>query len=239
VVTVTVTSEAEREAQKKLVAAQQQINEKKIRDQTEADVLAYMRVKEANADKEAADMHYQAKLKLAEGDAQAAGKRAEGERAIKMVDVTVEREKVNVEQARVDVERQSLSNKQEFEEAALKFELEKYRIAADKEVRIAAAQALGNMLAKAQMQIFGDPETMAKMSAQFMRAAALGQAADGLLTTLPPEGKQLLERIGSAVMNQLKPADGNGAPPAEQPVVVASTTPPPNIDVPVEGKKKK
>ena len=31
---------------------------------------------------------------------------------------------------------------------------------------------MGNMLAKAQMQIFGDPDTMAKMSVQFMRAAS-------------------------------------------------------------------
>jgi uncharacterized membrane protein YqiK len=214
VVTVTVTAEADREAAKKLIAAQQAINEKKIRDQTEADVLAYRQVKEASGEKDAAEMRYLAKLKLADGDAAAAGKRAEGERAIKMVDVNVERERVGVEQARVDVERQSLSNKQEFEAAALKFELDKFRINAEREVRIAAAQALGNMFAKATMQIFGDPDTMAKMSMQFMRAASVGNAADGLLKTLPDEGKTMLDKIGNAVMSQLsvKPAaDGNGA----------------------------
>jgi uncharacterized membrane protein YqiK len=210
VVTVTVTSEAEREAQKKLIAAQQQINEKKIRDQTEADVLAYMKIKEADADREAAEAHYAAKLRLAEGDAQSQQRRAEGDRAVKMVDVNVERERVTVEQARVEVERQSLANRSEFEEAALKFELEKRRIDADKEVRIAAAAALGNMLSKAQMQIFGDPETMSRMSMQFMRAASLGTAADGLLRTLPPEGRELVERIGSAVMSQLGPVKENG-----------------------------
>ena len=88
----------------------------------------------------------------------------DGEGARKMVEVTVEREKVNVEQAKVEVERQSLANKQEFEDAALKFELEKFRIAAEKEIRIAAANAMGQMLAKAQMQIFGDPSTMAQMT---------------------------------------------------------------------------
>src|SRR6476620_6444085 len=167
VVTDTVTSEAEREAQKKLIAAQQLINEKKLRDQTEADVLAYRQVKEASGEKDAAEMRYMAKLKLADGDAAAASKRAEGERAIKMVDVNVERERVGVEQARVEVERQSLSNKQEFEEAALKFELEKFRINAEREIRIATAQAMGNMLAHANMQIFGDPTTMATMAQQF------------------------------------------------------------------------
>src|SRR5687768_13286756 len=159
VITVQVAAEAEREAQKRLIAAQQAINEKKLREQTEADVAAYMQVKDAEGEREAAVLRYEARLKLAEGDAQAAARRAEGERAVKMVDVTVERERVDVEQARVAVERQSLSNKQEFEGAALKFELEKLRIDAERDVRIQAAQAMGNMLAKAQMQVFGDPNT--------------------------------------------------------------------------------
>jgi uncharacterized membrane protein YqiK len=217
VVTVTVTAEADREAAKKLIAAQQAINEKKIRDQTEADVLAYMQVKEASGEKEAAEMRYLAKLKLADGDAAAASKRADGERAIKMVDVNVERERVGVEQARVEVERQSLSNKQEFEEAALKFELEKFRINAEREIRIAAAQAMSNMFARANMQIFGDPSTMANMSMQFMRAASVGNAADGLLKTLPDEGKAMLDKIGSAVMAQLAPKDVSGAATAAAP----------------------
>lgn len=206
VTTVTVTSEAEREAQKKLIAAQQEIKQKQLRDQTEADVLAYMQVKQADGERQAAQMQYEARLRLAEAGAAAATKQAEGDRAVKMVDINVERERVTVEQARVDVERQSLSNRSEFEEAALKFELEKLRIQADKEVRIAAASALGNMLSKAQMQIFGDPSTMTKMSEQFMRAASLGTAADGLLKTLPPEGQELLAKIASGMMGALTPA---------------------------------
>ena len=223
VITVQVAAEAEREAQKRLIAAQQAINEKRLREQTEADVAAYMPVKDAEGEREAAALRYEARLKLAEGDAQAAARRAEGERAVKMVDVTVERERVNVEQARVDVERQSLANKQEFEDAALKFELEKLRIDAERDVRIQAAQAMGNMLAKAQMQVFGDPNTMALMASQFMRAASLGTAADGLLRTLPPQAQELLTKMTSAVVSQLDPkaadvpapaahATGNGAP---------------------------
>jgi flotillin len=111
--------------------------------------------------------------------------------------VTVAGEQVNVERAKVDVERQSLSNKQEFEGAALKFELEKFRIAAEKEIRIAAANAMGQMLAKANMQIFGDPDTMARMSARFMQAASYGTAVDGLMSTLPPETRDLLDKLGS------------------------------------------
>jgi uncharacterized membrane protein YqiK len=210
VLTVTVTSEAEREAAKKLVAAKQVIQENKLREETSADVAAYMAVKEADGERQAANLKVEARLKLAEADAQSATKRSEGEQSLKMVDVKVERERVGIEQARVDVERQSLSNKQEFEGAALKFELEKLRIEADKEVRIAAAQAMGNMLAKAQMQIFGDPETMARMSTQFMRAAGMGAAADGLLKTLPPQGQELLNQITAAVLAQLNSGKGDG-----------------------------
>jgi uncharacterized membrane protein YqiK len=211
VVTVTVTSEAEREAQKKLIAARQEAEQNKIKEQTNADVLAYMRLKEADAERGAAQAQYEAKLRLAEADAASNTKRAEGERALKMVDVNVEREKVNVEQARVEVERVSLSNKQEFEEAALKFELEKLRIQADKEVRIAAAQAMAGMFAKAQMQIFGDPSTMASMSQQFMKAAGYGNTADGLMTTLPPEAKSLLSTLGQTVVSQMATKQNGGA----------------------------
>jgi len=230
VLTVQVTSEADREAEKQLIAAKQLIEQNKLREQTSADVAAYMSLKKAEAERQAAEAQYQAKLRLAEAESQSATKRAEGDRAVKMVDVNIGREQVNVEQARVEVERQSLSNKQEFEAAALQFELEKMRIAADKEVRIAAAQAMGNMLAKAQMQIFGDPTTMSAMAQQFLHAAGIGLAAEGLMRTMPPKGQELLEKVAGAVATSLQPKEtpaGNGAavgltaPTAEVPPVPA------------------
>ena len=81
---------------------------------------------------------------------------------------------------------------------------------------------MGNMLAKANMQIFADPDTMARMSAQFMRAASLGTAMDGLLHTMPPKGQELLAQLLSNVTSQFRPTevaaapkDGNGAAPEE------------------------
>ena len=195
VLTVEVKSQAEREAAQKLIAAQQVIDENRIREQTDAEVDAFRVIKKADAEKQSAEAQAAAKLRLAEADAEAEAKRAEGDRARKSVDVQIERERVEVERERVEVERQSLSNKSEFEAAALDFELGKLRIAADKDVRIAAAQAMGNMLAKANMQIFGDPETMAKMSSRFMSAASVGNSADGFLRSLPPEAKALVDRI--------------------------------------------
>jgi hypothetical protein len=205
VTTVEITSEAERVAATKLIAAQQQINEKKLRDQTDADVAAYTNVKKAEAERQAAEMQSLARLKLAEADATAAARRAEGDQAAKMVDVTVE-------QARVEVERKSLANRSEFGEAALKFELEKLRIEAEKEFRIKSAEALGAMMAKAQMQIFGDPTTMAKMSEQFMRAASLGTAMDGLVRTIPDELKLMAGNVIERLANgPAEPAALNGS----------------------------
>jgi uncharacterized membrane protein YqiK len=241
VLTVTVTAEADREANKKLIAAKQIIMEKRIREETEADVQAYTTVKKAEGDKQAAEMAFAAKLRLAEGDAQSSTKRAEGDTALRMVDVNVEREKVGVEQARVEVERKSLSNRQEFEGAALKFELDKLRIEAEKEIRVAAAEAMGNMLAKAQMQIFGDPSTMAMMAQRFMQAASIGTAYDGLMKTLPPEGQELLNKVAASVASSLTPkheaAAGNGAGAAKPsiPVEVAVRMP----DAPGTGKPQK
>ena len=205
VTTVTVTAEAEREGQKKMIAALQQINEKKARDQNEADVLAYTRVKNAEAEKTSADLQAAAKLKLAEGDAVSAARRAEGDQAGRMVEIFVEKQRVEVEKQRVDVERQSLANKSEFGDAALRFELDKLRIEAEKEFRIKAAEAMGNMMARAQMQIFGDPTTMAKMSEQFMRAASLGSAMDGLMHAMPEELKAVAGRVIEGLVPLVKP----------------------------------
>ena len=81
------------------------------------------------------------------------------------------------------------------------------------------------------MQIFADPETMARMSEQFMRAASLGNSVDGLLRTMPPQGQELLTKLASTIGAALKPADvptgGNSEPAA---------TPPPT---PVEAKPAK
>jgi uncharacterized membrane protein YqiK len=210
VLTVQVTAEADREAEKKLIAAKQVITENKIREETEADVLAYMEVKKAEGQRQAADLQYEAKLRLAEGDAQASMRRAEGDQALKMVDVKVDSERVEIERARVEVERQNLANKQEFEDAALKFELEKLRIDAERDVRIQAAQAMGQMLSQADMQIFGDPDTMGRMAEKFMQSASYGVRVDGLLSALPDEARQLLSQVGNQLAGILARKDGNG-----------------------------
>ena len=80
---------------------------------------------------------------------------------------------------------------------------------------------MGNMLAKAQMQIFADPDTMARMAQTFMRAASVGASADGLLKTLPPQGQELLSQITSALASQLSAKPGA----ADQPGLASASAP--------------
>jgi hypothetical protein len=156
-------------------------------------------VKEAEGERQAAELQYEARLRLAEGDAQAAMKKAAGEKAQKMIDVEVDRERVDVERARVEVERTSLANKQEFEGAALRFELEKLRIDADRAVRVETAESMSKVLQGARVQLFGDPATVGHLMRNFTWAAGLGSAADGLLASLPREVRELLEGVGKSL----------------------------------------
>jgi len=201
--TIAVTAEAAREAQKKMIEQRQVVDVNKYREQTEADVRAYEQVKQAEAALAAADKQKQAKLVLAEADAKAARMRAEGEQAVKMVDVNVDRERVAVEQARVNVERQELENKQTFSEAALKFEVQKLEIQASAEVQKAFAQAVGQMLSKAQMQIFGDPTTLSNMTSRFMTSVGYGQMFNGLRASLPDDARDVLGRLAGGISGAL------------------------------------
>lgn len=223
--TVAMTAEADREAQKRTIEQKQQVDLAQYREKTAADVSAYTQVKKAEGEVQAAEKQKQAKLVLAEADSQAAMKRAEGEQALKMVDVTVDRERVNVEQARVNVERQELENKQTFSEAALKFEVSKLEIQASAEVQKAFAEAIGNMLAKANMQIFGDPTTLSSMAGRFMQAAGYGQMLNGLRASLPADVQQAAGRtlggLGGSIAAALQKLTGQQLDPAVIEKVVA------------------
>lgn len=197
--TVAVTAAADREAQKRMIEEKQVVDISRYREQTEADVRAYEQVKHAEGELQAADKQQKAKLVLAEADAKSARMRSEGDQAVKMVDVNVDRERVAVEQARVNVERQELENKQTFSEAALKFEVQKLEIQASAEVQKAFAQAIGEMLSKADMQIFGDPTTLSNMAGRFMSAAGYGQMVNGLRATLPKDVTDTAARVAGGL----------------------------------------
>jgi len=194
--TVKVTAAADRQAQQKMITEKQQVDIRRYQDQVEADVKAYTAIKVAEGELTASDKRKQAMLILAEGESESNKKIAEGERAKEMVPVLVDREKVNVEAARVEVRRQDLENQERFSHAALDFQLKKEQILANKEVQIQMASAVGTMLASAKMQLFGDPSTLASMYGQFLKSVGWGLRVEGLVAATP-------ESIREAAMNLL------------------------------------
>jgi uncharacterized membrane protein YqiK len=183
--TVKVTAEAGRRAEQKMITEKQQVDIKRYEDQIEADVKAYTAVKVAEGELEAASKRKESMLVLAEGESESAKRIAEGQRAKEMVPVQVDREKVDVEAARVEVRRQDLENQEKYSQAALDFELKKQQIVANKDVQIQMANAVGQMLSSADMRLFGDPTTVSSMMGQFLKTVGWGLSVDGLIESTP------------------------------------------------------
>lgn len=187
--TVTQLAEAEREANKKLIAARQQIEQDKLRLQTTADVDAYTKVKQADAEREAAAKQAEARLQLAEAEAQSKERQARGEKAQQMVSVDVAREQVNVEQAKVAVERQQLENRQEFAEAGIQLEVQKLSIQAGRDVQMEFARALASFLANGHMTLYGTPETASTMLDNMAKGFGLRSMVEGFVNGQNGNGK--------------------------------------------------
>ncbi|HEY3266864.1 MAG TPA: SPFH domain-containing protein [Armatimonadota bacterium] len=179
VVTVTQLAEADREAQKKLIAAKQEIERNKIAEQTQAEVQAYTRVKQAEAELESAEKQAAARLQMADAEAQSRKLIAEGEAAQQMVPVQVERERVNVKQAEVAVEAQALENRQKFAEAGIELEIQRLRISADRDVQMALAQAIGQSLSSAKMTLYGTPDMASSMLQSMAKGMGVRHAIAG------------------------------------------------------------
>jgi uncharacterized membrane protein YqiK len=225
VVTVTATAQAEREAQTKLIAAKQVIEQDKIKRQTDAEVAAFAEIRRAEAVQKAAELDAQAKLRLAEAEAQSREMVAKGDQAQKMVDINVEREKVNVEAARVEVERQSLENRQTYERAAIEFEVSKLRIEAGKDVQMALAKALGEFMSRGNYNIYGDPATMSTMFQQYTRGLGFGAQAEGVLQNLPDPLRNFVASLGDnadEILAALSARGGNGHPSTDADAAEAS-----------------
>lgn len=196
IATVQATAQAEREAETRLIAAKQTIEQDKIKRQTDAEVAAFAELRRAEAQQKAADLEAQAKLRLAEADSRSRELVAQGDQAQRLVEVNVAREQVNVENARVEVERKALENRQTFDRAAIEFETMKLRIEADREVQIALAAALGQFMSRGNFNVYGDPTTMSAMFNQYSQGMGFSHKLDGLLKTLPGPLVEILSAMG-------------------------------------------
>jgi hypothetical protein len=175
----------------------------------------------------------------AQAERDAATLTASGEQARQMVPVNVTREQVavdaarvqDVEAARVQVLRNELSAKAEYEQISVQLEQALAAINARREVGVAFAQAFGEALSKAQMNLYGDPAMLGSAMSAFTRAAGVGAFMDGMKSTAP-EGSldTLLSLVQNALPKVKEALSPNADAPAEAPAPDApleSATPAP------------
>jgi uncharacterized membrane protein YqiK len=195
--TVTVTETAEREKQKAIIAKQAESESKKLEANMLADTEAYKTVTVANADQQAAENKAEAIKITAEANKTSKVLAAEGLRAEQMVPVEVQRE-------RVAVEREELANKAEFSDISKALTVELAKIEMEKDVRIAFAGAMGTMMSSSKMTIWGDPDTVVKMSKMFTEGQGMGSLMSGVTEATPDMVQQLVAKAVQSL------ADGIG-----------------------------
>jgi uncharacterized membrane protein YqiK len=197
--TVEITQTAERDKARAIIEAQAEFERKRLQEQVTADVAAYAVVKAAEGAEAAAAKEASARLTRAQAEKEAMALQAEGERATQMVPVDVERQRVEVERAKVTVERQDLENKAQFESISRGLQVDLARIEAEKQVRIAAANAYGEAMASAKMTVWGDPETAARMAESFFKGQQFGYLSEGFMNNAPDGVKDALGQVGTAI----------------------------------------
>lgn len=192
---LTVEKEAEAERQKKVtvIGKQATAESQKIEQNMQVDVEAYRTTKLAEAEQTAAEKKAAAIRTQAEADKDAKTLEAQGAQAVQMVPVEVARQQVTVQAAEVEVLKTKLAAQDEHQAAAIELQVKLAEIEADKQVRIAAAQALGNAFSKANMTIWGDRSTVDQISRMFVSGQAFGQMVNGAENTLSPEVSALVK----------------------------------------------
>ncbi len=215
VLTVTVVATAERDKQKMVITEQASIQKEQLRKQMEADVKAYGVVKEADAELDAADKKAEAKIKTATAEKTAQLLKAEGDQAVLVVPVNVDREKVTVEGARVDVLRKDLANKNEFDKISRELTIQLALVEMLKTIGIEQAKALGEALGNADMQIWGSTELLGKIQEAFYGGQANAKMVEGLVENLPAGVKEMatglvsmLTDLGKAGVTKLSGSKG-------------------------------
>lgn len=229
VITTEEIAAADREKQKAVIAAEAEAEKIYVQTQKSADGEAYKVKAQADARKASADAEAEALRKKADAEATAqklsaegnkavAVAEAEGKKAIDMVPIEVKAREVEVEKRRVeDVLKPELEARSTFGKAAQDFELAKFRIEKEAEVRIAAANATVNLYNKIEAKIFGTPEDAAKMAKSFRNGMGIAETIDGFMeadnSSIASLAKTVAGTLESALLskNEKSTTSENGA----------------------------
>ncbi|MCR4280128.1 MAG: SPFH domain-containing protein [Candidatus Komeilibacteria bacterium] len=209
--TVTEVETADRAKKTAIIAEEAEAAKSKVKENTKADVDAYTVTKKASADMEAAENKAQAIRTQAQADRDAKVAEAEGKKALEMIPVEVEGARVEVRQKDVEVTGTELKYKAEHQEISKELEIALANIAKDKEIGVAKAQALGQALSSANMQIWGDSNMMSTITKLFTNGQAGAAAVNGFMSQLDEEGenvlvilKTLVEKFGHKLGDKAK-----------------------------------
>jgi flotillin len=198
--TVRVTEAAERDKRRQVVEAQAQAEQAFVAGQRRADAEAYALRTQADAQKQAAEAEADALRRRAEAQADAERQRAAGETARAMVPVEVSRAQLDVDRSRLDnVVVPELRAREEHGRVAQEFELAKLRIDAEREVRIASAQASATLFTKVSANLYGTPEDVAKLNEAFLRGQRVATSAGGFFQVADPRTLEVLDAARSNV----------------------------------------
>jgi hypothetical protein len=135
------------------------------------------------------------------------------------VPVDVERERVGVEQRRIEeVLQKELEARDAHGKAAQEFELAQLRITKEAEVRIEAARATATLLGQVKANVYGTPADVARMTDTFMRGMGVSTAVEGFLegagpittATAATAAAQLGELVGAIAQRVKAGGAGDG-----------------------------
>jgi uncharacterized membrane protein YqiK len=221
--TLRVRGEAERAKSQRVLAAEAEAEMQYIAEQRRADGEAYAKQKQAEAQRLSADAEAEAVQKRAQANAEAERQKADGERARAMVPVEVRRAEVEVERDHVaSVIKAELEARERHGRVAQEFEIQKLRVAAEKEVRIAMANAQASLFTKMEANLYGTTADVEKLLASMVQGQSLASTLNGFLSHGDEATQQLVNiltkgasEIASAAAERLSGKGASATAPGE------------------------
>lgn len=198
--TLRVSGDAERAKTQRVSAAEAEAEMQYVAEQRRADADAYSKQKQAEAQRLAADAEAEAIRKRAEANAEAERQRAEGERARAMVPVEVRKAEVEVEREHVqNVVKAELEAREQHGRVAQEFEIQKLRVAAEKEVRIAMANAQASLFTRMEANLYGTTEDVQKLLDSMVKGQGMANTLNGFVSHTDDATRALIGVMGKGV----------------------------------------
>ena len=111
--------------------------------------------------------------------------------------------------------------------AMQEFELAQLRITKEAEIRIAGAQAMAALSGTIHANVFGTPETVARMTETYMKGMGVSTAVEGFFAGAGNDTKELAEGAGSTIAGLLRSVvarlESGDSGQAKAPVAVTAT----------------